>query len=198
MSYFIPTGWHQTRLEIKKSAFIGIAQKVSDREQAKAFLEQTKAAFPDARHHCWAYLFGDPNQPKSVAMADDGEPSGTAGKPILNVLQHNQVGDVMVVVVRYFGGIKLGAGGLVRAYSGSAQTTLESLPIAEHVVLTKCCVTTDFKHEQFLRHFTDEHCGKVSRVNYDQQVHLILALPDSALAPLQSLAGSVGFTLNID
>ncbi|QPG05084.1 YigZ family protein [Salinimonas marina] len=195
MAYNIPRGWHQTRLEIKKSSFIGIAQHVADREQAMAFLKQVKAQYPDARHHCWAYLFGDPQMPVSVAMADDGEPSGTAGKPILNVLQHNQTGDVMIVVVRYFGGIKLGAGGLVRAYSGSTQMTLESLPTVAHVVLVKRHIVTDFKHEQFLRHFVDEHQGQIDKVSYDHRVHLTLALPETALTPLVSLAGSMGFTV---
>ncbi len=196
MAYNIPRGWHQTRLEIKKSSFIGIAQHVADREQAMAFLKQVKAQYPDARHHCWAYLFGDPQMPVSVAMADDGEPSGTAGKPTLNVLQHNQIGDVMIVVVRYFGGIKLGAGGLVRAYSGSAQMTLESLPTEEHVILTRYQVVADFKHEQFVRHFVDEHQGLVENVSYAQQVHLILALPEAAVAPLRSLSGSMGFQIS--
>lgn len=194
MAYNIPRGWHQTRLEIKKSSFIGIAQHVADREQAMAFLKQVKTQYPDARHHCWAYLLGDPQMPVSAAMADDGEPSGTAGKPILNVLQHNLIGDVMIVVVRYFGGIKLGAGGLVRAYSGSAQMTLESLPTEEHVILTRYQVVADFKHEQFVRHFVDEHQGQVENVSYAQQVQLILALPEAALAPLVSVAGSMGFT----
>ena len=196
MAYFIPQQKHLTRHEIKKSSFIGIAQHAANRDEAMRFLADVKQAYPDARHHCWAYLFGSPAMPTGIAMADDGEPSGTAGKPILNVLQHNQVGDVMLVVVRYFGGIKLGAGGLVRAYSASAQLTLESLPVVEQVVMEQLQVRSDFKHEQYLRHFIERHHGQLIATSYSHEVTLALALPAAAVAPLHALAGSMGFTVH--
>lgn len=196
MAYFIPQQKHLTRHEIKKSSFIGIAQYAASRDDALSILNDVKQAYSDARHHCWAYLLGPPAMPTGIAMADDGEPSGTAGKPILNVLQHNQIGDVMLVVVRYFGGIKLGAGGLVRAYSASAQLTLESLPVVEQVIMEYLQVHSDFKHEQYLRHFIERYTGQLVSISYSTQVTLTLALPPIAINPLYALAGSMGFTVN--
>lgn len=162
------------------------------------FLASLRQQYPDARHHCWAYLLGPPAAPVSVAMNDDGEPSGTAGKPILNVLQHNNVGDVVIVVVRYFGGIKLGAGGLVRAYSAAAQMTLESLPTRQLVKQTTLKVETDFRHEQFVRHYVEQHQGDILQTHYQQHVVIELSLPDESIDELFSLAGSMGFTVRAD
>jgi len=122
MSDPIPQATAQAEIEIKKSRFIGLAKQINDREQGMLWLAKVKATYPDARHHCWAYLLGNPSCATNAGMGDDGEPSGTAGKPILNVLQHKGVGDIMLIVVRYFGGIKLGAGGLNRTYGQAAQT----------------------------------------------------------------------------
>ncbi len=130
-TYPVPTGTTQCEIEIKKSRFIARATCVSCREEAMTFLKKAKSDYPDARHHCWAYLIGDPSSASSAAMNDDGEPGGTAGKPILNVIQHKGVGDVMVVVIRYFGGVKLGAGGLTRAYSGVTESLFSSMHIEQ-------------------------------------------------------------------
>lgn len=112
---------------VKKSRFIALLAPVSSRDEAMQYLAQRQVQYPDARHQCWALL-----APPDSGMADDGEPSGTAGKPIMNVLQHNDLTNVFALVTRYFGGIKLGAGGLVRAYS---QATVEALDKAEVVTL---------------------------------------------------------------
>lgn len=198
MPYLIPESPHHTRYEVKKSQFIGYAAPASSREQAMDFLAALRQQYPDARHHCWAYLLGAPAAPVSVAMNDDGEPSGTAGKPILNVLQHNNVGDVVIVVVRYFGGIKLGAGGLVRAYSAAAQMTLESLPTRPLVKQSTLKVETDFRHEQFVRHYVEQHQGDILQTHYQQHVVIELSLPDESIDELFSLAGSMGFTVRAD
>ncbi|RDV28190.1 YigZ family protein [Alteromonas aestuariivivens] len=192
MSYPIPESPVETLLEIKKSKFIAYASHVPDRESAMQVLAGVKSTYPDARHHCWAYLLGNPYSPASAAMSDDGEPSGTAGKPILNVLQHKQVGDIMLIVTRYFGGIKLGAGGLVRAYSGAAQQAMEHLPVKTRVALNKVAVEVDFRHEQYLRHWVSEHEGQVTNCQYQQAVTLTLALPASALNELEAVCASLG------
>ncbi len=197
MSYPVPKASLETLYEIKKSKFFACAGMADSRESAMAFLAEIKAQYPDARHHCWAYILGNPWSPKSAAMSDDGEPSGTAGKPILNVLQHKGVGDIMLVVTRYFGGIKLGAGGLVRAYSASAQQTMEQLEIVEHISLTPVTVELDFKHEQYLRLWTEQHGGKVVTVEYQQQVRMYLAIVDSSLEALQALAAGLGATISM-
>ena len=105
--------------EIKKSRFIAKAASVSSVEEALGFLERIRE--PRATHHCWAYKIG-----QSYRFSDDGEPGGTAGKPILNAIEKKAIDGVMVVVVRYFGGVRLGAGGLVRAYGGCAAKCLQT------------------------------------------------------------------------
>ena len=112
--YTVPAREARFAQEIKRSHFIGVATQVSSSGDAADALDTVKKEFPDATHHCWAYVLGNPKTSWQTRMDDDGEPTGTAGKPILNVLQHKNVGDILLVVVRYFGGTKLGAGGLVR------------------------------------------------------------------------------------
>jgi uncharacterized YigZ family protein len=182
MSYATPLQFHQYELEIKKSRFIAWAQKVTDRQQAMAFLARAKAQYPDARHHCWAYQIGDPHSPTNGAMSDDGEPSGTAGKPIFNVLQHKDVGDVMVIIIRYFGGIKLGAGGLVRAYSGATEKVMSELPIEQNKVEIEKTIHIDFSKEQLLRHWLSQNNGRVVTVEYQQDVKLTVAIEQQSIA----------------
>ncbi len=198
MSYPIPEHTLETLFEIKKSKFLARAGYAQNREAALAFLEQVKQDYPDARHHCWAYLLGSPNSPHSVAMSDDGEPGGTAGKPILNVLQHKGVGDIMLVVTRYFGGIKLGAGGLVRAYSAASQQTMEQLQTIEQPSLTPLALSCDFKHEQLLRHWLEQHQGQITDVQYAQSVMLYTALPEEHLNSLEAFIAGIGALIVAD
>ena len=195
MNYPVPARQLETLLEIKKSKFHARAGFVDSRAATMALLEEARSRYPDARHHCWAYVLGNPAMPSSAAMSDDGEPSGTAGKPILNVLQHKDVGDVMIIVSRYFGGVKLGAGGLVRAYSGAAQQVMESLEIKTQIALTHVIVDADFKHEQYLRHWTEQQNGQVIGCDYAQHVTMTIALPHPALTELDALSGSLGLNV---
>ncbi|GAA0832979.1 MULTISPECIES: YigZ family protein [Marinomonas] len=125
MDYYLsPTHTQRFDLEIKNSQFITRVSRTQGRDAAKAFIDEIRAQYPDANHHCWAFVAGAPNNVHLWDQSDDGEPKGTAGKPMLNVLQHSDFGETTVVVTRYFGGIKLGAGGLVRAYSQAVQEAL--------------------------------------------------------------------------
>jgi len=178
MSYPIPTQQTVAEIEIKKSRFIAYATHITSREAGMAWLADIKAQFPDARHHCWAYQIGNPNCATNAGMGDDGEPSGTAGKPILNVLQHKKIGDVMVVVVRYFGGIKLGAGGLTRAYGQAAQAVMEILPTEQEVPKTQLQVVCEFAQEQPLRHWLSLVSGEILSVDYQQKVTVQVQLPE--------------------
>ncbi len=195
MSYPIPAANCQVTYEVKKSRFIARAAFAPDREAAMALLQQAKADYPDARHHCWAYLLGDPHNAASAAMSDDGEPGGTAGKPILNVLQHKGVGDIMLIVIRYFGGIKLGAGGLVRAYSTASQQVMETLDVETWVALCQCRLHCDFSQEQLLRHWLGKHNGRVENIEYGSDVNLLLSLPEAALADLEQFVQDKGLSL---
>src|SRR5699024_8835114 len=151
MTTQVPAGTSEQTLEIRKSRFIAHAARAASRDEALAVVAAARTDHPEARHHCWAYLLGDPEAASGAAMSDDGEPSGTAGKPILNVIQHKGIGDVVVVVTRYFGGIKLGAGGLVRAYANATEQALAALPLQIHVPHTTVTLVADFAHEQAVR-----------------------------------------------
>lgn len=183
-TYPTPADSLETEIEVKKSRFISRVTKVTSREEAMAYVEQAKRDFPDARHHCWAYLLGNPASASNAAMNDDGEPSGTAGKPIFNVMQHKGVGDVMVVVVRYFGGIKLGAGGLVRAYSGAAEAAMSLLPVRQSVIIQQLTLTMDFAKEQLVRHWLGQNQGNVDSLEYGAQVVMDVSVPDEAVEEL--------------
>ncbi|MDG4868456.1 YigZ family protein [Guyparkeria sp. 1SP6A2] len=189
-SFFTPAETLERELEVKKSRFIARAGLVSDREEALAFVESVRADYPDARHHCWGYLVGNPSTAASAAMSDDGEPSGTAGKPILNVIQHKGIGDVIVVVTRYFGGIKLGAGGLVRAYSGSTQQVLAELALTEHRPRRIHPLCFDFSREQPLRHWAEQHDARLLDVEYGPQVTARLSVPLEHEDELQAFLGA--------
>lgn len=188
----VPDGVSEQSLEIKKSRFIARAGFADSRESALTFVETMRTDFPDARHHCWAYLVGDPATNASAAMNDDGEPSGTAGKPILSVIQHKGIGDVVVVVARYFGGVKLGAGGLVRAYAGATEAALARLPVVEHEPMTRRRLFLDFALEQPLRHWAGEHEASIRGVEYRQRVELELSLPTRCMEALEAFCAAHG------
>ncbi|WKK12260.1 YigZ family protein [Rhodococcus ruber] len=112
--------------EIKHSRFLAVLRRVDSDTAALAFVEEQRRLYPDARHHCWAFVVGDEPAHRAERSSDDGEPGGTAGVPMLQVLHHRDLVNVAVVVTRWFGGIKLGAGGLVRAYSGAVAVAVDA------------------------------------------------------------------------
>ena len=126
----------------KKSRFIAEAYPVAGEEEAFAHLEEVKKRYWDARHHCWAYVTG--RNPGQERMSDDGEPAGTAGKPILEVIRGRELTDIFIVVTRYFGGTLLGTGGLVRAYTSAAAEALAHTEIITRIHGLKLKVTTDY------------------------------------------------------
>ncbi len=176
-SCLVPDGAVEVELEVKRSRFIARAGYAPSRQEALAMLAQARLDHPDARHHCWAYLLGDPQGAASAAMNDDGEPSGTAGKPILNVIQHKGIGDIAVVVIRYFGGVKLGAGGLVRAYAGVTERALSQLPLLQRQPRLEAALRLGFAQEQPLRHWAAGHDGQIVSVDYGTGVAITLSLP---------------------
>jgi uncharacterized YigZ family protein len=130
--YFTVKGYGETEIDIKRSRFISYAERVETEEKAQAFIAAIKKKHWNATHNCSAYIIGE--QDHIQKADDDGEPSGTAGKPILEVIKNNHVKDTVIVVTRYFGGIKLGAGGLIRAYGKGASAGLKASKIVERVL----------------------------------------------------------------
>lgn len=122
---------HET--EVKRSKFITYISHTPDKATSDLFIESIQKLHPKANHNCWARIAGLRDNLSCRQSNDDGEPKGTAGKPMLNVLEHSDLCEITVVVTRYFGGIKLGAGGLVRAYSQAVQEAIELLPVSEYL-----------------------------------------------------------------
>ncbi|MDO4427418.1 MAG: YigZ family protein [Moraxella sp.] len=182
MSYHTLTAPAFAELEVKKSQFLAFAYPIDGREALMFHVEQLKNRYPDARHICYGYIIGDPHNTTHAGFDDDGEPSGTAGRPILNVLQHKAIGNVAVFVVRYFGGIKLGAGGLVRAYAGATQAVVDVMVLSAFVEKREFLVSAEFSFEAQLRHVLEKMGGAVLSSEYDTQVHLTVLLPKADVA----------------
>lgn len=194
--YSIPAAPIEHCYEIKKSKFITRITQTHDRVSAMANLDQTKRDYPDARHHCWAYLIGPPTQPSTAAFSDDGEPSGTAGKPILNVLNHRGIGDILVVVTRYFGGIKLGAGGLVRAYSAATQQTIELLETELLIPKAEMSFRSEYALEPDLRRFIENQNGSILSAEYELELFITANIPIEARPAVDEyVAGRRGLVL---
>ncbi len=179
--YCIPAGEIEVTTEIKRSRFIARIAHCSDADAAADILAQAQQRYPDARHHCWAYIACPPHSATAVRFNDAGEPSGTAGRPILNVLQYSGYGEIICVVSRYFGGIKLGAGGLVRAYSNSSQAALEALTVKEIVALSDIAIRFPYPYESAVRHYLDSIEATISGVDYQEQVNFCLQIEQTQI-----------------
>ena len=138
--YPIPAGQHRAEQVIDRSRFICTIAPTATVDEAQNFIRAISREFKDATHNCWAYVIGTPGSTDRIGMSDDGEPHGTAGRPMLTVLQHCGLGDIAAVVTRYYGGTKLGTGGLVKAYSGSVQHALQDAPRAMRITRTEFVV----------------------------------------------------------
>lgn len=163
-----------SEIVIKKSRFIGCVQPMSDRASAQAAVDALWKQHPDAAHICWALLAGGQS-----AAVDDGEPGGTAGRPMLDVLRHQDLEGVLATVVRYFGGVKLGAGGLVRAYT---DTVAQALLGADKVVLQRMATLQceiPYALEGLLRREIDAAGAELQQVSHASQVVLRLRLPQA-------------------
>ncbi|ARM83343.1 MULTISPECIES: YigZ family protein [Marinobacter] len=196
--YPIPAGFLERETEIKKSRFIARVAPVSSRDEVKVWLEQARNEHPDARHICWAYQIGRPGAAAEAAMNDDGEPSGTAGKPILSVIQHKDLGDVLVMVIRYFGGIKLGAGGLVRAYAGATEAVLSGVERVIQQPMSQVTVTMTFADEQPLRHWCDQNGAEIGNVGYSAGVTADVSLVEERNQEFMAFCESRGMGYRFD
>ncbi|MDD2841071.1 MAG: YigZ family protein [Tolumonas sp.] len=178
--YNIPATQHQFEFEIKRSQFICYAAHADHREVAENFIRTIRELHPQARHVCWAYIAGAPNT-TIMSMSDDGEPSGTAGRPMLKILQYSGLGEIAVAVVRYFGGIKLGTGGLQRAYSDAVSGVLEELPLKLKVPREHIEFCYDYALESIVRHVLSRYDIDGEQLNYNEQVSISLQIASTQL-----------------
>jgi uncharacterized YigZ family protein len=176
--YHIPAETCRAEETILRSRFISTVAHADTIESAKAFISEISEEFRDANHNCWAYVIGPPGDTSRVGMSDAGEPHGTAGRPMLNVLLGSGVGDIVAVVTRYFGGTKLGKGGLVRAYSGGVKAALEVLELKELVQTATLKVTVAYSDVSSLKHSLPQFEAEVTEENYGTDVAMVIVLPE--------------------
>jgi uncharacterized YigZ family protein len=180
--YPIPAARHRVEEEILRSRFVTTLAYAPTVEEARAFIDEVRVEFDDASHNCWAYVVGQPGSTAQNGMSDDGEPHGTAGRPMLTVLLHSGVGDIAAVVTRYFGGTLLGKGGLVRAYSGGVQYALESLPTAEKVEKSHLTVLFDYSAITAVQRMLPDYETEVLEESYGVDVSYRLQMPAEQVA----------------
>lgn len=175
--YLSVNGECRTRKTIEKSQFITTARHISSEEEAQKFIAEMRKKYADATHNCYAYVAD--RLGNCLRFSDDGEPSGTAGMPILEVIRNKKLYETAVVVTRYFGGIKLGAGGLVRAYSGCASENLD----ATQKVLYEMCSQSEYtvayqSVDSFFRFFS-EKSADIIESRYENDVTFVVAVKKS-------------------
>jgi uncharacterized YigZ family protein len=176
-----------SELVIKKSRFLGCVQPVADRAAALAVVAALRAEHPGAAHVCWALLAGGQS-----AANDDGEPGGTAGRPMLEVLRHQQLEGVLATVVRYFGGVKLGAGGLVRAYTDAvAQALLGAEKVQLQRMLALAC-RLPYALEGLVRRELQDAGATLAEVRHDEAVEIAFSVAEGAAAALQMRLNEAG------
>ncbi|KOC88684.1 IMPACT family protein [Winslowiella iniecta] len=173
---------------IKKSRFITLLAHTDGVEAARAFVQQIKSEHPAARHHCWAWVAGSPDDSQQLGFSDDGEPSGTAGKPMLAQLMGSDIGEITAVVVRYYGGIQLGTGGLVKAYGGGVQQGLKQLARQQKVPMRSFRLSCDYAQLADIERMIKRFEGKLVDSEFLDVVSISLALPYAQIA---------GFTQNL-
>ncbi|NTX29657.1 YigZ family protein [Burkholderia pyrrocinia] len=166
-----------TELEIRKSRFIAYAIPVDDRDAAMQVLQRLRDEHPAATHVCWALLAGGQS-----GMSDDGEPSGTAGRPILEVLRHHDLDGVLGAVVRYYGGVKLGAGGLVRAYTDAIASALLDAERVERIRQTRLAIEMGYPDEARVRRWVEQAGYELVDSAYGMTVKLVIKLPETSEA----------------
>jgi uncharacterized YigZ family protein len=173
IKYFKPLPLlHRTEIEIEKSRFITSISCANDTEQAKVFVHQIRAEMPNANHHVYSFRVGFGNS-VIEGMSDDGEPSGTAGPPTLAVLRGTGLGDIVAVTTRYFGGKKLGTGGLVRAYTESVKEALKDLKTQQNIAKRQLMMQFPYSFFNLLKKHILEHTGEIIEEAFTENILVV-------------------------
>lgn len=197
--YQYPAKTVEVESEVRRSRFITRLGPAASREEAMAFIRETGERYPDARHVCWAFVAGNPAGGAEMGSHDAGEPAGTAGRPMLSVLDHKGLGDVVAVVIRYFGGIKLGAGGLVRAYAAAVQQAVDEMPLVWRRPMHSVRLRFGFEHEDRVRRLVASHGGQLGEPDYNQSVDAVVTIEESAWPALsEALTQATSGQVEID
>lgn len=184
--YPVPAGEFRAEQIIQRSRFVATIGEAATVDDAVRFVRRVSGDFADATHNCWAYVVGRPGSSDRVGMSDDGEPHGTAGRPMLTVLLHSELGDVAAVVTRYYGGTKLGTGGLVRAYSSTLQLALDGLQRTERITLAELVIVFAYPFLTQIRMLLPAFEVEETRQEFGSDVTLQLRLPASRVDALRA------------
>ena len=188
-SYRSPAGEARAEIREKGSRFLAIVGPAADEEAARARLAALERELPDATHHCWAWRLGDPPRERS---ADAGEPSGTAGVPILQVLRGAGLSDVLAVVVRWFGGTKLGKGGLARAYAGAAREALPALPVILRVPTARVALRIPYEKVGAVKRLVHPPEVELESEEYGEDARLVLTVHEERMGALREALADLG------
>lgn len=183
--YPIPARVARAEETIQRSRFLTVLAHTPTPESAHLLLRSLRDEFPDATHHCWAFVAGPPGSTASIGMSDDGEPHGTAGRPMLTTLLHSGVGEVGAVCVRWYGGTKLGTGGLSRAYSGGVKAALEVLETEPLVQRARVEIRVAYPFVDGLQRLLDEMDGVQAEERYGAEVTYLVDLPEVRFAAFE-------------
>lgn len=176
--YPIPAATCRVEETRQRSRFITTVDVAGSAEDARALIARVSAEYADATHNCWAYVVGPPGDTSRVGMSDDGEPHGTAGRPMLAVLLGSGIGDIVAVVTRYYGGTKLGKGGLVRAYGGGVKLALEGLPLGERVRTIELRISLPYPAVTPLLGLLPEFEAEILEETYGTGATYVVRLPE--------------------
>jgi uncharacterized YigZ family protein len=168
--------------EIRRSRFITTLAHADSRERALALVDAVRQEFPDARHHCWAYAVGKPGDTAYVGQSDDGEPHGTAGRPMLTQLLYGGVGELAAVTTRYFGGIKLGTGGLTRAYQNGVKEALALLSSVEKKTFCRILAEVEYAHVDRFYRTLPRFQARVAEEEFGERALFTVELPEDAMS----------------
>ncbi|MBZ0303408.1 MAG: YigZ family protein [Anaerolineae bacterium] len=184
MTYITPVATARTSIVVVNSRFIATAGCVQSVAEARSFLALVRAEMPDASHHVYAFRIGYGNS-VIEGMSDDGEPSGTAGPPVLSVLRGTEIGDIIIVVTRFFGGTKLGTGGLVRAYSEAARQVLSMLRTEEKIEKQTIGLECSYSLYEPIKRLITKHQGVIDDETFTAAVTMVAVFPKSSIPRFQ-------------
>lgn len=189
MSYAAPAGESWGEFREKGSRFLAWVGPAADEDAARAALDGLARRYPDATHHCWAWRIGSPPRERS---SDAGEPSGTAGVPILQVLRGAGLSDVLAVVVRWFGGTRLGKGGLARAYAAAAREALARLPLARRVPTVRIALQVPYERVGAVKRLIHPPEVELESETYAEAAQLVLAVHEERRDALREALADLG------
>ncbi len=184
--YPVPASTVEVQEVIRRSRFITVLGRAESRADASRFVEEVRERHPGATHYCWAFNAGPPGSTAQVGRSDAGEPRGTAGRPMLNALLHSGLGEVVAVCARYYGGVKLGTGGLVRAYAGGVKQTSQICPIVKKITRTTVLVNVSYEMVPRVKHVLRALGAEVDDQTFGTDVRICVLVATQRRAELEA------------